>query len=130
MGHSQGGGLFGAMFGLGFMAISAVFVLIVVIANWKIFEKAGQPGWASIIPFYNLWVMCEIVGLPGYAMFACLVPLLNFVFGIFILLRFAKVFGQSLMFAIGLVVPFLNLALLLNLGFGDARYLGPEAANS
>ena len=53
--------------------------LLVVVGMWKAFAKAGQPGWAVLIPIYNIYVMCKIAGRPGWWVFLFLVPLVNFV---------------------------------------------------
>ena len=41
-------------------AIALAFSIFIIICNWKILEKAGEPGWKAIIPFYNLYTMCDI----------------------------------------------------------------------
>jgi len=44
--------------------ILAALTILQIIATWLIYKKAGQPGWASIIPFYNFYVLLKIVGKP------------------------------------------------------------------
>jgi hypothetical protein len=42
------------------------FMVLMIASVWKVFTKAGQPGWAAIIPFYNLYIMVKIAGKPGW----------------------------------------------------------------
>ena len=46
--------------------VSLVWMIFVIVASWKVFTKAGQPGWAVLVPFYNIYVLCKIVGRPGW----------------------------------------------------------------
>jgi len=57
--------LISTMLGMGIIIIIIIIALCipVIIANWKLFEKAGKPGWASIVPFYSTWILIEIAGL-------------------------------------------------------------------
>ena len=112
------GGLCGGLLGFAF----GVFMLV---AMWKIFTKANKPGWAAIIPFYNIWVTLEIVGRPGWWLLLTLIPGVNLVIGIIVLVDLAKSFGKGGGFAIGLLLlPYVFFPIL---GFGDAQYQGPSA---
>jgi len=102
--------------------------LVVIIGMWKMFEKAGQPGWAAIIPFYNLYVLLQIAGRPGWWLILVFVPFVNFVILLLLSLDVAKSFGKGSGFGIGLF--FLGFIFYPILGFGDARYLGPAAAQA
>lgn len=108
---------------LGFMTV--IYVLL-IIAMWKIFTKAGKPGWASIIPIYNIVVMFQIIGLNPWLLLLYLIPVVNFVvaivFSIMQASRLSKAFGKGTGFAFGLF--FLNAIFLLILGFGDSKYIG------
>jgi hypothetical protein len=55
------------------------FMILMIAACWKIFTKAGQPGWAAIIPIYNWYVLCKIVGRPGWWVILLLIPFINFI---------------------------------------------------
>ena len=101
----------------------AVTVLIVV-AMWKIFSKAGQPGWAAIIPIYNLFVWCKIVGRPAWWILLLLICFP--IFYIILCIDLAKSFGKGVGLALGLI--FLSVIFLPILGFGSATYQGPSAA--
>lgn len=97
------------------------FCLIVIAAWWKVYAKAGEPGWAVLIPIYNLFVMLRIVGRPWWWLLVMLfVPLLNIIFMIIVYVDLARVFGKGVLFGIGLFI--LNPIFILLLGFGDARY--------
>ena len=108
---------------LGFMTV--IYVLL-IIAMWKIFTKAGKPGWASIVPIYNVIVMFQIIGLNPRLLLLYLIPVVNFVvaivFSIMQASRLSKAFVKGTGFALGLF--FLNPIFLLMLGFGDSKYIG------
>jgi hypothetical protein len=118
---SGGGGMIAAILGGGVGLVGLVVGLVVIAGLWKVFVKAGKPGWASLVPIYNLIVLLEIVGKPLWwiVFFLCLGP----IGWILVSLELAKVFGKEIGFAIGLM--FLSFVFVPILGFGDARYLGP-----
>ncbi len=108
---------------LGGIAILYLVIIVVMIASiWKIFTKAGKPGWASIIPIYNIIVLLEIVNKPVWWIVLLLVPFVNFVILIIIYLELAKVFGKSAGFGVGLIL--LGIVFFPMLAFGDASYQG------
>ena len=107
--------------------IGLVVGLVAVIAMWKLFTKAGKPGWASLIPIYNLFVLLEVVGRPAWWLLLMLIPFVNFVIMIVLAFDLAKSFGKGSGFALGLI--FLNLIFLIVLAFGPAQYVGPAAAS-
>jgi hypothetical protein len=104
----------------------AVF-LIVVIGLWKVFEKADEPGWAAIIPIYNYYILLKIVGRPWWWLLLLLIPFVNFVISIIVAIDMAKSFGKDAVYGIILLWLFSVIGFLI-LGFGDAQYLGPAAA--
>lgn len=106
---------------IGFIYV-AVLVLLIA-ANWKVYEKAGQPGWTSIIPIYNIYVLLKIAGKPGWWMILYLIPLVNIVFAIWTMNMVSKSFGKDEGFTIGLTL--LSPVFLPILGFGSATYQGP-----
>lgn len=103
-------------------------IIVVVIAGiWKVFVKAGQPGWAAIIPIYNIFVLLKIVGRPAWWLLLFFVPLVNIVVAIMLAIDVAKAFGKGVGFGIGLA--FLAPIFYPILGFGGASYQGaPNAA--
>jgi hypothetical protein len=122
----QGPGLIASLFGGVAGLVGLALGVVVIVAMWKVFEKAGKPGWASLIPIYNLIVLLEIVGKPLWWIVFFFVPCLNFVGWILVSLEVAKVFGKDVGFGIG--VAFLPFIFYPMLGFGDARYMGPARA--
>jgi len=112
-------GAAGAAFGVIGIVYLAVIVLIVA-AMWKIFVKAGKPGWAAIIPIYNLIVLLEIAGRPLWWFLLMLIPLVNLVMFIIVAVDVARKFGKGIGFAIGmLILPFIFYPML---AWGDAQY--------
>lgn len=109
------------------VVIGLLIALLLIVAMWKVFTKAGQPGWASIIPIYNLYVWCKIVGRPGWWIILMLIPLVNFVISIILCIDMAKSFGKGTGFGIGLAL--LGIIFLPILGFGSAQYHGPTSAS-
>ncbi len=100
--------------------------ILVIIALWKIFEKAGKPGWAAIIPIYNIIVLLEIVGKPLWWIILFLIPLVNIIFGIWVTNLLSKSFGKNEGFTVGLILlPFIFYPIL---GFGNAKYNGPAGS--
>src|SRR6266498_3592000 len=90
------------------------------------YSAAGKPGWASIIPIYNLYVWCKIVGRPGWWIILMLIPLVNFIICIILSIDMAKSFGKGAGFGIGLAL--LGIIFWPILGFGSAQYQGPSAS--
>ena len=101
-----------------------VVIVILIAAVWKIFEKACKPGWAALIPLYNVIVLLEIVGKPWWWLLLMIfVPLGQLIWGIWTLNLLSKSFGQNEGFTVGLV--FLSFIFYPILGFGNAQYQGP-----
>lgn len=112
--------------GLLFLFILLAIVVAVIAGGWKMFEKAGKPGWAFIVPIYNLIVLLEITGRPIWWIVLCLIPFVNFIVAIIVMVDLAKSFGKDVLFALGLI--FLGFIFIPILGFGDAKYQGPAVA--
>ena len=105
-----------------------IIVVVTIIGQWKVYTKAGKPGWACIIPIYNLIVLLEIVGKPIWWIFLFLIPCVNIIFIIWTYNLLSKSFGQSEGFTVGLVL--FNAIFICILGFGNYKYLGPSAAEA
>ncbi len=104
------------------MVVSLIILAVTIIAFWKIFTKAGKPGWACIVPIYNLVVEFQIAGMNPWLILLMLVPIANIVVAIMLYINLAKAFGKGTGFAVGLI--FLNFIFMLILAFGDAEYVG------
>jgi hypothetical protein len=109
------------------MIVGLLIALLLIVAMWKVFTKAGQPGWASIIPIYNLYIWCKIVGRPGWWIILLLIPFVNIIVGIILCIDMAKSFGKGAGFGIGLAL--LGIIFWPILGFGSAQYQGPSASS-
>ncbi|GAB2696350.1 DUF5684 domain-containing protein [Mucilaginibacter koreensis] len=103
-----------------------VLSVIMIISYWKIFTKAGKPGWAAIIPIYNLIVLLEIVGKPAWWFLLFIIPCVNIIFLVWTFNLLSKSFGQSEGFTIGLLL--LGIVFFPLLAFGNYPYLGPAGA--
>ena len=102
--------------------ISLAIGILMIAAMWKVFSKAGQPGWAVIIPIYNIYIMCKVAGRPGWWVLLMFIPFVNFIIAIILNIDIAKNFGQGVGFGIGLILlPFIFYPIL---GFGSAQYQG------
>jgi uncharacterized membrane protein YhaH (DUF805 family) len=106
--------------GIGMIVLWLAVVILMIAAMWKIFEKAGKPGWAALVPIYNLVVLCEIAGKPAWWVVLMLIPLVNIVVAIIVVLAVAKNFGKSGGFGIGLLL--LGPIFYPMLAWGDAQY--------
>ena len=133
-------------------SLGTIFILVIgwyilqVVAYWKIFEKAGEPGWKAIVPFYNtytqykfpwntrpFWIVL-IGGIVGGilqeategipSLLGTLIVLIVAIFNIISLNKLAKAFGHGVGFTIGLF--FLNPIFMLILGFSGDEYIGPQ----
>jgi Family of unknown function (DUF5684) len=114
--------------GATFWIVWCVFIIFEIASWWKVFEKAGKPGWAAIIPIYNAIVILEIAGRPLWWILLYLIPLVNIVVGVIVLIDFAKSFGKGVGFAVGIIL--LAFIFIPILAFGDAQYQGPAAGGS
>ncbi|WP_338791635.1 DUF5684 domain-containing protein [Bernardetia sp. Wsw4-3y2] len=116
----------------GMMAMMGTFMLIVVLIQifiyvclWKIYEKAGKPGWTALVPIYNLVIMMEIINKPAIWVLYLFIPFYGIYIAIVSVVEFAKVFGKDTGFAIGLIL--LPIVFYPMLAFGDAQYQGTMA---
>jgi Family of unknown function (DUF5684) len=114
------GGVVGGLIGV---VVMFAFLGIMIASMWKVFVKAGQPGWASIVPIYNLVTMLKIAGKPTWWLVLFCIPLANFYAMYMVGTGIAKSFGKSSGFGLGLV--FLGFIFFPMLAFSDARYVGP-----
>ena len=120
----DGGGIIGMLFTL----IWLVVCVFLIVSMWKVYVKAGKPGWASLIPIYNLWVLLEICGKPGWWIILFFIPIANVVCLILVCLGLAEKFGKSAGFGLG--IAFLGIVFLPLLAFSDAEYQGQHPVRS
>jgi CDP-diglyceride synthetase len=135
---NQEAAAFGALLALiaGFgMILVAGIVVVTLIGMWKVFTKAGEPGWAVLIPIYNLIVLLRIAGLPWYWVFApfvAIIPILGWiaymVWIVWVHHRISTRFGQGVGFTIGLTL--LGPIFWLILGFGSSKYVAEQPAQA
>lgn len=110
-------------------AIIFLAIIVAIIAGvWKTFAKANQPGWASIIPIYNLYIMLVIAGKPAWWIILMFIPVVNLIAGIIASIAFAEKFGKGAGFGLGLA--FLGFIFFPILGFGSAKYVGAGAPSA
>ena len=107
------------------MLIGAAFIILMIVSVWKVFVKAGEPGWASIVPIYNAIVYLKIAGKPLWWIILLIIPFVNFIILILVALGLAKNFGKSGAFGIGLLL--LGFIFLPILAFGDAKFVGQKS---
>ena len=114
-----------SFFGVGFVITLFISILIMaffIFVYWIIFTKAGEGGWKSLIPIYNIYILYKITWGNGLIFLLLLVPFVNFIVGILTINKLSKCFGHGLGFTLGLL--FLPIIFLPLLAFGDSRYEG------
>ena len=149
--ETQAAALGGVLVGAGLILIPVVIIvsILLIIAMWKIFAKAGEAGWKSLIPIYNVYVFCKIIGI-SFWMWALLLPIVvgvgsavianvmnnqdistiiagvySIIVEVYVSVKLAKAFNKGVGFTIGLILlP--NLFQLI-LGFGSSEYVGQSA---
>ena len=107
-----------------FMAACVTIQLLILASLWKIFVKAGLPGWGSLIPLYNFYLLAKITYDSGWNILLLLIPGVNLFFVIHFFFRLAKVFGKPMWYGLGFW--FLWPVFLPILAFGNAQYVGYE----
>lgn len=106
-------------------AVGLALIVFLIAVMWKVFTKAGKPGWAAIIPFYNTYVLIKIAGRPGWWLVLFFIPIAQIVVSVIVMIEIAKSFGKSGGFGVLLFfLPFIGFPIL---AFGAATYLGPVA---
>lgn len=101
--------------------VAVIFLILMIISMWKIFLKAGQPGWAAIIPIYNIFVLLQIVRKPIWWIVLFFVPFVSFIMSLVVIAFLGKSFGKGFGFILGLIfLPFIFYPIL---AFGDSAYM-------
>lgn len=109
---------------VGYWFLSFGIGILLIICFWKLFKKAGEPGWAALVPLYDSYVMFKIAFGNGWKFLLLLIPIVNIVFAIMLPFKIAKAFGKSSGFGAGLL--FLSFIFYPMLAFSDAKYVGVE----
>jgi hypothetical protein len=105
-----------------FLAIGLAIIVVTIAGMWKVFTKAGKPGWAAIIPIYNMIVLLEIIGRPVWWVILMFIPVVNLVISFIIYYELAPAYGKDVGFTLGLFfLPFIFFPIL---GFGSSTYQG------
>lgn len=104
--------------------VTLAIIVVAIAGLWKIFVKAGKPGWAAIIPIYNGIVLLQIVGKPIWWIILMFIPFVGFIILVLVMLGLAKSFGKGAGYGIGLAL--LGFIFIPMLGFDDSKYLGPQ----
>ena len=107
------------------LLVYVALIAFVIVCQWKIFSKAGKPGWAAIVPIYNIIVLLEIVNKPWWWLLLMMIPIVNIVMIIIVLNRLSKSFGKSEGFTVGLVL--LGIIFMGILAFDKSEYKKLEA---
>lgn len=103
--------------------VGLVIAVLVLVGMWKVFVKAGKPGWGAIIPLYNLYCLYDMTFGKGWMFLLTIIPVVNVVLTIMMYVKLSKAFGKGVGFAIGmLILPFIFIPIL---GFSDAEYSSP-----
>ena len=111
------------------VVISLIIAVVAIIALWRVFTKAGRPGWAAIIPIYNIYTLVKVSGNSGWFTLLYFVPIANIVVSIIVALGVAKNFGKSAAFGIVALWLFSLIGYLI-IGFGSAKYQGENAVSA
>ncbi len=106
--------------GVGIILLIIALCIFGIVTMWKLFEKAGEPGWASIVPIYNTIIILKIAGKPGWWIFLLIIPIVNIIIYIMVMISLAENFGKGGGFAVGLIL--FSIIFFAILAFGDAEY--------
>ena len=111
------------------MAIAVIlyvaFIIFLIASVWIVFTKAGKPGWASLVPFYNMIVLLDMVGKPAWWLILMFIPVVNLIVVIMVYHNLSLSFGKGTGFTVGLIL--LGFIFFPILAFSDAKYIGPQA---
>ena len=102
------------------IALIALVLGIFIIPMWFLYEKANYPGWTSLIPIYNIYILIKIARKPAYWLFFLCIPYINIIFIIWLWNSIAKAFGKTEAFTVGII--FLGIIFIPILAFGSSKY--------
>ncbi|HOX41688.1 MAG TPA: DUF5684 domain-containing protein [bacterium] len=113
--------------GMPVLIASGVIAALLIVSFWKIFTKAGKPGWGSIIPIYSSIVLLQIIQKPIWWIVLLMIPFVNFAIGIIMSIELAKYFGKSAIWGFVMLFIFGIIGYPV-LAFGGATYAGTDNA--
>lgn len=85
-----------------FVGGALAFLVLMIAAHWKVFEKAGVAGWKCLIPIYNLYLLFLIAGKPGWWLILTIIPLVGVVVYLLAMLSLAGRFSKGPVYGVGL----------------------------
>ena len=110
------------LFIMAFFIILAIAVAVfIIVAEWKLFSKANQPGWAIFIPIYNILVLLKVAKMSWWNILLLLIPIVNIVITFMVYINIAKNYGKDAGFGVGMV--FLPVIFIPVIAFGNAVYV-------
>ncbi len=124
VGHHYGSDMGLFSFYAGSWVIALAITIVIIVACWKLYKKAGRPGWASLIPIYSQYVLFDIATGKGILFLLLIIPVVNVIITVYLYYKLACAFGKGLGFTLGLI--FLNPIFVCILGLGSAEYQGPQ----
>lgn len=111
----------------GFFFLEILLIVLMIVSLWKVYTKANQPGWAAIIPIYNMIVLLKMIGRPVWWIILMFVPFVNIIVGLVVTYDLSKAFGKGIGYTLGLIfLPFIFYPVL---AFGDASYMSSGMAH-
>jgi len=117
---AAGAGIFASVFFVFLILIIIACVVLVYIAEWRIFKKAGKEGWKALIPIYNTYTLLQILNMEPMLCLLKVVPGAPFMLNIVMMVKLAKSFGKGTGFAVGLIL--LEPIFKMILAFSEAKY--------
>lgn len=106
--------------------VSIVMYVLIAVALWKVFEKAGYAGILAIIPIVNIFILVKIAGYSAWFGLLYLIPIVGWVFSAFVAFRIGSAFGKGALFSFFWLWIFSFIGYFI-IGFGDAKYRQPVA---
>jgi hypothetical protein len=110
------------------LLVSLVVFVVLLVSAWRMYEKAGQSGWVSLIPILNILGLLKMAGRPFWWILLYLIPVVNLIVHVIVSVDVARSFGRSALFGIAMAIPAVTPFCIAYLGLGDVRYQGPAAS--
>jgi len=107
------------------LIIGLAAIVFIIVSVWKVYVKAGEPGWACLVPIYNVIVYLKISGKPLWWIILFFIPLVNLIIALLVSIGLAKNFGKGGGFGVGLFL--LGFIFMPILAFGDAKFVGQKS---